>query len=104
MIINIFNTELTAVRDDSGITVAVEVVTSRYSQEPTPAGDPVETTDEHGITSLVQPVEYLDEHIIESDAFTYSVPSEDQAEGKIASDYWADIESQSSYTRFIGND
>ena len=102
MIINIFNTELTAVPDDSGITVAVEVVTSRYSQEPTPVGDPVETTDEHGITSLVQPVEYLDEHIIESDAFTYSVPVEDQAEGKIASDYWSAIEQEDAYTQFIG--
>ena len=104
MITGIFNTELTAVSDDGGITVAVEVVTNCYSQEPTPVGDPVETTDEHGVTSLVQPVEYLDEHIIESDTFTYSVPLEDQAEGKIASDYWEAIANQDSYTRFIGND
>ena len=103
MITSIFNTELTAVSDDSGITVAVEVVTNSYSQEPTPVGDPIETTDEHGVVSLVQPVEYFDGHIIESDTFTYSVPVEDQAEGKIASDYWADIENQSSYTRFTGN-
>ena len=44
----------------------------------------------------VQPVEYLDEHIIESDTFTYSVPTEDQAAGKVASDYWADIEQPNS--------
>ncbi len=102
MITGIFNTELTAVSDDNGITVAVEVVTSRYSQEPTPVGDPIETTDEYGITSLVQPVEYLDEHIIESDAFTYSVPVEDQAEGKTASDYWSAIEQEGAYRQFTG--
>jgi len=104
MITNIFNTELTAVSDDNGITIAVEVVTNRYSQEPTPVGTPVETTDEYGTTSLVQPVEYLDEYIIESDTFTYSIPVEDRAEGKIASDYWSDIEQESSYIGFIRND
>ena len=52
----------------------------------------------------VQPVEYLDEHIIESDTFTYSVPTEDQAAGKVASDYWADIEQQTQYKRFIGHE
>ena len=102
MITGIFNTELIAISDGGGITVAVEVVTSCYSQEPTPVGDPIETTDEYGVTSLVQPVEYLDEHIIESDTFTYSVPTEDQAAGKIASDYWADIEEQTQYKRFVG--
>ena len=102
MITGIFNTELIAISDGGGITVAVEVVTSCYSQEPTPVGDPIETTDEYGVTSLVQPVEYLDAYIIESDTFTYSVPVEDQAEGKTASDYWADIEQESAYTRFVG--
>ena len=102
MITGIFNTELIAISDGGGITVAVEVVTNCYSQEPTPVGDPIETTDEYGVTSLVQPVEYLDAYIIESDTFAYSVPVEDQAEGKTASDYWADIEQESAYTRFVG--
>ena len=49
----------------------------------------------------VQPVEYLEEHVIESDTFTYSVPAEDRAAGKIANDYWADIAQQTRYKRFV---
>lgn len=94
MIIAIFNTVLTPISNSEGVITSIDVVTSAYSQEPSPVGDPV---------NGVQPVEYLDEHIIESDTFTYSVPTEDQAAGKVASDYWADIEQQTQYKRFVGD-
>ena len=93
MIIAIFNTVLTPTSNSEGVITSIDVVTSVYSQEPSPVGD---------LVNGVQPVEYLDEHIIESDTFTYSVPIEDQAAGKVASDYWADIEQQTQYKRFIG--
>ena len=58
MIIAISYTVLTPTSNSEGVTTSIDVVTSVYSQEPSPVGDPV---------NGVQPVEYLDEHIIESD-------------------------------------
>jgi len=89
----IFNTVLTPTSNSEGVITSIDVVTSVYAQEPSPVGEPVND---------VQPVEYLDEHIIESDTFTYSVPIEDQAADKIATDYWSDIEEQTQYKRFVG--
>lgn len=94
MIIGIFNTTLAPTSNSEDVITSIEVTTNIYSQEPSPVGDPV---------NGVQPVEYLEEYVIESDTFTYSVPAEDQAAGKIADDYWTDIAQQTRYKRFVGD-